>query len=54
MNPRDNPCPANRRFTTIDPEPSTAGTPNSSPYAYANNAPNQSAPSAAASCASPQ
>ncbi|MFD4948868.1 DUF6531 domain-containing protein [Streptomyces sp. NPDC058409] len=38
--------PGNRRFTTTDPEPSTAGTPNSSPYAYANNDPaNQSDPS---------
>lgn len=38
--------PANRRFATPDPEPSAAGTPNASPYAYANNDPaNQSDPS---------
>ncbi|MFF4085178.1 DUF6531 domain-containing protein [Streptomyces sp. NPDC001777] len=38
--------PGNRRFTTTDPEPSTAGTSNSSPYAYANNDPaNQADPS---------
>ncbi|MFB7919207.1 DUF6531 domain-containing protein [Streptomyces sp. NPDC056061] len=38
--------PANQRFTTTDPEPPTTGTPNSSPYAYANNDPaNQADPS---------
>ncbi|MFI6084722.1 RHS repeat-associated core domain-containing protein [Streptomyces sp. NPDC051217] len=38
--------PTTQRFTTTDPVPSQAGSPNSSPYAYANNDPvNQSDPS---------
>jgi RHS repeat-associated protein len=38
--------PANRRFTTPDPQPAADDSPNQSPYAYANNDPvNQSDPS---------